>query len=66
MKLVQSHVLTVDGVGPVLEEFMMENPQMDSIPYGHCLQPIFISKIILYYHTIVQFTFLVYLKSTRT
>ena len=36
MKLVSSHVLTVDGVGQVLENDMMYNDKMDAIPYGLC------------------------------
>ena len=34
MKLVQAHVLTVDGVGQVIENFMMYNPREDAIPHG--------------------------------
>ena len=36
MKLVNSHVITVDGVGEVIENFMMYNHRPDSVPYGPC------------------------------
>ena len=34
MKLVNSHVLNVDGVGEVIENFMMYNGNFDAIPFG--------------------------------
>ena len=36
MKLVESHVIEVDGVGDVIENFMMYNPKPSSVPYGPC------------------------------
>ena len=38
MKLVDSHVITVDGVGDVLESGMMYNQRVESVPYGPCPQ----------------------------
>lgn len=38
MKLVDSHVITVDGVGDVIENFMMYNHKMDDVPHGPCPQ----------------------------
>ena len=34
MKLVDSHVFTVDGVGDVIESQMMYNEKPESVPHG--------------------------------
>lgn len=34
MKLVNTHVMNVKGIGNILENFMMYNSRMDAIPYG--------------------------------
>ena len=37
MKLVNSHVMTIPGVGDVMESEMMHNEKFSSVPHGPCV-----------------------------
>ena len=48
MKLVNTHVMNVKGIGNVLENFMMYNSRMDAIPYGY------FSNYTTYIHSLIS------------